>query len=261
MENLLSSYFARDWRQLDDSESADWHWLKVSFLRSLQLWLLKWPRWRRMNRVDDLFCWCVWTQVFPSWPRESSPLQTSEVRIGNFSLWKRCSTRLTVGLQEEGGVCHSICPHGLTPRINGACDNIFFYQSRNLGWISEVCMKCIYPVDSFAVFLLITKRRQTKVVFFCLQHACNYLNHLTCPEPHIVVSHQVCYGLKSDASADMFIVRVRGPFIHSPLCRICVFGRVILRFCLRARWKKTVITQWILDASVNGEANVDVVFK
>ena len=56
------------------------------------------------------------------------------------------------------------------------------------------------------------------------------------PGPHIVVSHQLCYGPRVMCQQMCLqSEQLEGPSARSALCSSCLFDRVMLRFRLRAR--------------------------
>lgn len=110
------------------------------------------------------------------------------------------------------------------------------------------CTKYVFIQNSkgIFVFLLMTKhygRHKLLLFVFYLPYACNYKTPRAPWATYCSFSSSLLLP-KSDVSADMFIARVvREPSIHSTLCSSCLFDCVMLRFHLRARWEKTVITQ------------------
>lgn len=181
----------------------------------------------------------------------------------------------TVGLEEEdeggGGVrCYSICLHTLTLRMMRPHTYIYSFQTIKAAsqkW--DPYKTCIFEKtqrESLYFFWWRCTPGDTGHCCFCLPYACN--NKTPCvPWATYCSFSSTLLWLRSDVSADMFIVRaVSGPSIHSALCSSCLLDRVMLRLHLKTCWSKDCNCQgWILaelggvtffsinTASINGQ--------
>lgn len=122
-----------------------------------------------------------------------------------------------------GGGRGSICLHTHT---HTHIQDKIRYQSRQIAFISDV-----WPIQNMFIsrrvkgnlglFWWWSTLVETGCSCFPSIYACNYKTG-----PHIVKSHQVCYG-----PWEMFIARtVRGASIHSTLCSVFLFDRVMMGF-------------------------------